>query len=235
MGALLTGLAPDDPDAKHALDLLRAWDHRLEPDSAAAALFELWWTRHLKPAVIARLAPEPVRRLLPPGDVEGILEALERPDERFGPDPAAARDALLIGTLAAAVRDAASRMGANWAWGRLHHGYFEHPLTSLRASSDRTFDTGPLPIGGSSSTPMHTGYRAGDFRAIDGASFRMVVDVGNWDRSVCINAPGQSGDPRSPHYNDLAPLWAGGRYVPMLYTGEAVAREAELRIVLDPA
>ena len=127
-------------------------------------------------------------------------------------------------------------MGANWAWGRLHHGYFEHPLASLLDPAERAaYDTGPLPVGGSASTPMHTGYRAGDFRAIDGASFRMVVDVGNWDRSVCINAPGQSGDPRSPHYNDLAPLWAGGRYVPMLYTGEAVAREAELRIVLDPA
>ena len=36
------------------------------------------------------------------------------------------------------------------------------------------------------------------------SSFRMVADVGNWDASVAINAPGQSGVPAS----DLAPLWA---------------------------
>ncbi len=53
---------------------------------------------------------------------------------------------------------------------------------------------------------MHTGYRLSDFRCIAGASFRMVVDLADPDRSICVNAPGQSGDPRSPHYGDLAPL-----------------------------
>ena len=55
-----------------------------------------------------------------------------------------------------------------------------------------------------------------------GASVRIVVDVGDWDQSRWINAPGQSGDPRSPHYRDLAPLWADGHYVPLLYTRAAV-------------
>ena len=81
---------------------------------------------------------------------------------------------------------------------------------------------------------MHAGYRPSDFRVTAGASFRMVVDVGEWDRSVCVNAPGQSGDPRSPHYRDLAPLWAEGKYVPMLYTRRAVEAQAELRWVLRP-
>ena len=82
-------------------------------------------------------------------------------------------------------------------------------------------DVGPLPKGGSGSTPMHTGYRPSDFRITHGASVRLVMDVGEWDNSVCINAPGQSGDPRSPHYGDLAPAWAKGEYVPMLYSARA--------------
>ena len=69
-------------------------------------------------------------------------------------------------------------------------------------------DVGPLPIAGSDSTPMNTMYRLNDFRVVLGASFRIVVDVGGWDNSVCINAPGQSGDPRSPHYGDLALPWS---------------------------
>jgi penicillin amidase len=52
---------------------------------------------------------------------------------------------------------------------------------------------------------MATAYRSGDFALTVGASFRMIVDVGRWDRSLAINTPGQSGDPGSPHYRDLAP------------------------------
>ena len=36
-----------------------------------------------------------------------------------------------------------------------------------------------------------------------GASYRQVIDVGNWDAATMTNAPGQSGDPRSPFYDNL--------------------------------
>ncbi len=219
-----------------ASDLLRDWDGSLGADSAPAALFEVWWTKHLKPALLAATVPNgDVRRLLAPGDVESLLRLIEAPNQRLGPDPAAARDRILVETLEAAYRDCAARMGddlAAWAWGRLHQGYFEHPLTSL--TGDGSFDIGPLPKGGSASTPMHAGYRPSDFRIIAGASVRVVIDVGDWDRSVCINAPGQSGDPRSTHYADLAPLWARGEYVPLLYSRERIDEAASVRIELVP-
>ena len=47
-------------------------------------------------------------------------------------------------------------------------------------------------------------------------------------------APGQSGNPYSPHYRDLAPLWATGDYVPLLYSREAVERAASERFQLSP-
>ena len=110
----------------------------------------------------------------------------------------------------------------------------ESATNGLDWRSAAKLDIGPLPNGGSSSTPMHTGYRHSDFRITHGASVRMVMDVGNWDESVCINAPGQSGDPRSPHYRDLAPLWAKGEYVPMLYSRARIEPEVTHRIVLTP-
>jgi penicillin amidase len=82
---------------------------------------------------------------------------------------------------------------------------------------------------------MNATYRATDFRVTAGASFRMVLDVGAWDNSRAINAPGQSGDPRSSHYGDLAPLWAAGEYVPLLYSRAAVDQAASQRIRLAPA
>ena len=70
--------------------------------------------------------------------------------------------------------------------------------------------------------------------AIAGASVRMVLDVGQWDNSMVINTPGESGDPLSPHYRDLFPLWAAGDYVPLLFSHAAVEREAETVLLLEP-
>ena len=69
---------------------------------------------------------------------------------------------------------------------------------------------------------------------MSGASFRMVADVGNWDASVAINTPGQSGDPASPHYRDLAPLWVEGRYFPLAYSRDAVEKATRTRLELRP-
>jgi penicillin amidase len=192
-------------------------------------LQEVWWSKHLKPALLDLLVPEKTARaLMVPGDLETLLGVLEAGDPRV-PDVRS----LLAATLEAAFADCKVRMGddpAQWAWGKLHHGAFPHPLGRV---SDLP-GVGRLSKGGSGSTVMNAGYRLSDFKVTHGASFRMVVDVGAWDNSRFINAPGQSGDPRSPHYADLAPLWAAGEYVPMLYSTEAVDSATLLRIVLTP-
>jgi len=81
---------------------------------------------------------------------------------------------------------------------------------------------------------MHTGYRASDFRTTQGASVRIVMDVGDWDASLWINAPGQSGDPRSLHFANLAPIWAKGDYVPMLYSLKSIKEHVIKHISLVP-
>ncbi|HET8995807.1 MAG TPA: penicillin acylase family protein [Acetobacteraceae bacterium] len=230
IGRLLDRITNTPAGLETALAMLRGWDHQLRADSAAAALFEVWWVKHLKSALLNRVSSDPtVRPLLVPGDNETLLAMLEAAEP-------ASLGTLLADTLGAAFTQCRSLLGddpATWRWGRLHHGYFTHPLSRV-AGQHGLRDVGPLPLGGSGSTPMNTTYRATNFRATVGASFRMVVDVGNWDNSRVINTPGQSGNPTSPHYDDMAPLWARGEYVPMLYSREAVDSAAELRIVLRP-
>jgi penicillin amidase len=60
----------------------------------------------------------------------------------------------------------------------------------------------------------------------------MVLDVGRWDAGRVINTPGQSGDPFSAHYRDLAPLWATAQHVPLLYTRPAVEAATAEAIML---
>ena len=83
-------------------------------------------------------------------------------------------------------------------------------------------------------TVMSNGYRLSDGRCITGASFRMVVDVGAWDNSTFVNSPGQSGDVRSKHYDDHGQLWSERKYVPLIFSEEAIARETTLHIILEP-
>ncbi|MNW02521.1 Penicillin amidase [compost metagenome] len=49
-----------------------------------------------------------------------------------------------------------------------------------------------------------------------------------------MNTPGQSGNPASPHYRDLAPLWAKGEYFPLVYTRKAVEKATTERVELVP-
>ena len=60
----------------------------------------------------------------------------------------------------------------------------------------------------------------------------MVLDVGRWDDAEMTNAPGQSGDPRSPFYGNLLEGWATDSSFPLLYSREAVEANQALRIVL---
>ena len=224
---LIARLPHDDADFSSARRLLRDWNGDLGADSAPAALSEYWFAKRLKPALFAALVPDPqTRALLGPGSTEGVLRTLEA--------PGAAHDGLLAATLAAAYRDLLEKLGpdpSRWRWGDLHHGYFEHPLSGLTPQAKPDLDAGPYPKGGGGSTVMAAVYRPQDFRVVVGASARVVMDVGNWDASLFINAPGQSGDSRSPHYRDLAPLWAKGEYAPLLYSKAAV--EAAAQSVLD--
>lgn len=234
--ALVRPLAADG-DAARAKALLDGWDGQIAADSGPCALYQIWWTHCLRLAALERLASDPgVRALLMPGDMSALIEALESPDARFGADPHAARDALLLSTLAAAWRAAGERLGpdpSRWAWGDLHRMKFDHALGEV----DPQFSPAapPLPMGGDATNPMLMMYRPQDFDIMVGASARLVMDVGQWDNSRCINAPGQSGDPRSPHYGDLAATWAKGGYVPLLYSRAAVDAATEKLIVLRPA
>jgi len=49
-----------------------------------------------------------------------------------------------------------------------------------------------------------------------------------------VNSPGQSGDPDSPHYRDLADKWLNGEYFPLLYSRAAVEQATVERIMLVP-
>jgi penicillin amidase len=236
--ALLASLPSDGSEASKAIRLLRGWDSEESTSSLPAVIYEVWATQHLGAATVAKVTPEAARKLVGQGHLEAVITYLEHPDRRLGPDPIAARDAILLESLNAALAELRQRLGDDmqtWSWGRLHHATFEPAVGVLADLQLRAqMSVGPLETPGSSSTPRAQSYRAADFSVISGASVRMVLDVGAWDDSVFINSPGQSDDPMSAHYRDLFPLWAEGRYAPLRFSRAAVDRDAEVAIHLVP-
>ena len=73
-----------------------------------------------------------------------------------------------------------------------------------------------------------------NFRQTSGASYREVIDLGDFDNSVAINVPGQSAQPESEHYADLLHPWAAGEYFPLVFSRSRVVAETQHLLILEP-
>jgi penicillin amidase len=243
--------ALDLPEDIDGLALLLGWDGDLAADSAAAALFEVWYRRHLRPALLSR-ALEPhagadhaaatAARISPAEDLLADaridLELVEAPGDRLGPHPEKFLADTVAWTLPAATAELTELLGADraaWSWGRLHVARARHPLAALLTGvPEERLVAGPAPRGGSGDTVGNTAYGP-NFVQSAGATFRLVVDVGEWDSSLAMNAPGQSGRLDSPHAADLFGPWSRGEAFPLLYSRERIDEVAEQVIELHPS
>ena len=218
-------------------NLLLDWDFILNKHSVEASIY-VSWRRRLHDAVRAVVVPELAQDYISGISTKRLIDWLAAPDGRFGVDPIAARDKLLRDSLSAAVEALAERFGTtdvtSWSYGstRFKHALIRHPLsTAVNDDLRRRLDVGPLPRGGYGDTVHNTG---GNDNQSSGASFMIIVDTENWDNSIGLSSPGQSGDPSSPHYQDLFELWAGDRYFPVFFSRAKVDSVVEARTVLQP-
>jgi len=236
--ALLAPLSSNDPSTHAALSMLAGWDAQMRADSAQAALEEVWLSRHLGRAFKRAVLPRAAADAFGAPDTAVMLDSLEHPQARFGDNAQAKRDDLLLTSLRAAYEEMVRLQGPDngkWQWGKLQTNLNAHPFADLVDDKTRAkLDVGPIGKGGSAYTPNQSTYRTSDFRQTNGPSFRVIVDVGNWDNSRAMNLPGESGDPDSPHYRDLTQMWLNGEYFPLLYTRAAVEKATEKRIHLVP-
>jgi penicillin G amidase len=235
--AMLRELKGVKPELQPFVEMLTGWDCRLGKDSAAAALFEIWLAK-LTPSVFKRHVSEAAWRAVAARiSLLKTIDALKNPSSRwFGPENTRAeRDAALLTSLEEAVKETRERLGDDplkWRWGKLHVALFTHAL-STDDERRALFNLTSIERGGDGNTVNNTS--GPGFRQNHGASFREILDVSDWDRSVATSVPGQSGQPGSKHYGDLLPLWAEGKYFPLLYSKQKVEAMAKQRLTLEPA
>lgn len=232
----LLGKQPSDA-ANEAQALMLGWNGSIDADSQAAALYE-FWLLELQKEVRPLIVPEAAAPFLPFVNGLTMLDLLENPDSRFGSEPQKARDALILRALTAAATSlkARAKAGQTFAtWGDLHEVVLHNSLEA-RLPSDIAKQSGVSGRGtaGDGTTVFARWWAPPKTNATGGASFRAVVDVGDWDEARATMGPGQAGTPGDPHYRDLYASWLDNDSFPLSFSAEQVARVAESHVRLLP-
>jgi penicillin amidase len=217
---LLARMRSERADVDDARQRLLRWDRRLTAESVEAALY-IRWEEALVRALASRRVPSELVDEFVIRAAGALVPAIVTPSRVwFDADVVGQRDALLL----ASLQEAVDRAGAP------REVTFSHPL-AITEPGRRRLNIGPFPASGYAETIFANAVTAG--RSV-GPSFRVIMDGGDWDRSVATSAPGQSGSPGSPHFGDLAKLWAAGEYFPLSFGETAVQTNAEATLTLVP-
>jgi penicillin amidase len=215
--------AVKDPLVEAAVQHLRNWDGRCEPELVAPTLFNVFFTFWSKAVAEARFSG-PTAELLA-RQAEGIASRLlaEDPHGWFAPGQ---RTISIRCTFRNTLDYLAQRFGPNvadWPWGRLHRLDLKHVLSS-RGDLGQLLDHGGMAVKGDTNTVCNTSTGT-DWQAVSGAGYRLIVDLSS-DGLWAVDAPSQSGQVATPHYSDQLSAWLAGDYHFLPLSRDAVAKIA---------
>lgn len=233
-----------EADARTGIDRLRLWDRQVD-GRPVVALYEAFVRALWRRAFADELEPELFQNLFEYGASErhvGLYAILEDSRSRWWNDIATVdrretRDDIVLLAAADAVLALRTRYGAdaNWAWDRLHSVRFSHALSAGGFPLRWFFSRGPFPMPGDSWTVRKASVDdRSPYSVTDLASYRQVLDVGNWDATLAINTTGQSGHPMSPHYFDQNAMWREGALRSFPFSRAAVEKARAHRLLLTP-
>ena len=253
---MLNGLISDfrtaRPKVQKALDVLLKWDTVLDKESIGGTVYEILIYTMIRNLVEPHLGKDLTDRfmgngehplLLPTSELLGhstvcLFDIIQNGNSHWIIN---SKEAFLL--VERSLEDTCSWLENNlgddpeqWEWGKIHQAQFRHAM-SIKKPMDKIFNVGPFPIGGDTDTVCQTAFNpATPYHATEWCpAFRMIVDLGDFSRSMIMNPAGQSGVLGDIHYDDFTEMWLRGEYIPMLWTKEEVEKNAEKEIKLSKA
>lgn len=227
----LKDISISNPETKKLQQLLLDWDFVMDKKSIAAGVYAAW-EKQLLAQAHAQFVPEKAKTTIRSVSVKKVLGWLKADRKELG-----GRNSFLVSALEAANKTLQEKLGTDitkWQYGQTsyHHVLIKHPLSNVVNDSVRELlECGPLPRGGSGSTP---GVTSNNDNQSHGATFRMVADVTDWDKTLFTNSPGQSGDPASPFYRNLFERWATDKHFPVYFSRKKVEATIVTKTMLQP-
>jgi penicillin G amidase len=246
----VVNLGSNDLELAPIFELFQNWDGYLSPSQPQASIYEVF-TRYLilklTTPKLGDLAPRYAGKgptpVLAEGSVFGehsqewLLDTLSNPGSPWWTlgDGRTRKDIIheAMHETLAHLQKACGPSMEDWTWGRAHSLTFGHTLGSVKPL-DRIFNRGPYPIGGDGNTIWASGsniMNPNDHRII-GPPFRFIADLSDWNKSLGMLVPGQSGHPASEHYDDNIEGFFKGEYHPMPFDREKVMAQVEKKLTL---
>jgi penicillin amidase len=221
---------------QQALDILRDWDLHMDGGSAPALY-----------ATFMNFLPEEIFRDELGDDfrsfdfffrrkMAGTLRVLSDTDSiwfdnRETPERENREDAIKSALLRAYNRlDWLYGSSDEWDWNKINAVRYQHPLG--RFFLFRFFNPGTHPSNGNAFT-VKVNYVT-PHKTSWSASYRQIVDLSDWDNSLCVISSGQSGHFMSRFYDNQARLWLGEDYHPMVFSQEGIDKNAMGTLLLKP-
>ncbi len=215
---LMLDIEGKDEPTRSALDLMRAWDGKMERNAPQPLIFSAWL--------------KALQRLIAGDELQDLYAALSPPrplfvksvlsrnrgwcDDVSTPESESCRAliALALDQALAALKDAFGADMEGWRWGEAHKARFVNPMLELfpllgpwlrkEVATDGADDTVNRGSFLGTAAP-------GQFAHVHGAGLRAVYDLADLERSRFMIVPGQSGNLFSPHAGDLVEAWRDGR------------------------
>jgi penicillin amidase len=236
-----------DDDGQLALNLLKEWDGITSTNSAGAAVYA-FFIMEMDYRRVNAIAPKSGNWALGQGfhpmversffplqfTSQLVTQLAEQPEGWFEdgwPTEVAA-------ALSSAVRRLRKKMGSDpttWGWGKVHQLNLLHTLGVSKPLA-RVFNRGPFPSGGDHHTVAQAGRSTLEWGAnVTGlANLRTAWDVGQWEDNHIVIVGGQSGNPFSPHYDDLLQFWLRGEAIQMPWSQEEINQRKKQTLQLIP-
>ncbi|MFM7629022.1 MAG: penicillin acylase family protein [Algoriphagus sp.] len=202
---LLGSHGENTPEGKNYLEELKTWDFYADPSKTGQTLYSIWFNETVEsvwrelqdkgvPVIrpnayqtIALLRESPIDSVFNMEKMEGLQTAHTHVQIGF--------DSLLIAM-------------KKWKETEGEYGWANYKKTTIQhlVPNFKSFSVANVITGGGAGILNATGSR-------NGASWRMVVELGPTIQAFGIYPGGQSGNPGSKYYDNFIPIWAKGEYV----------------------
>jgi len=223
-------------NAKQVKAKLLNWNYVLSENSTEAAVYAMW-ERVIREEIEVAFIPKEAEGLIYI-QLEKIINWLQVKGDEFGPKSIKLNKIeFLQRTFELTLTKLEEKLGAdmnNWHYGQkgFKHTTMNNAVSKLLSENIRKeLDLGVLPRGGNSFTPNSTG---NNDNQTSGATFKFIADVSDWDKTLMINSPGQSGNPDSKYYKNLFEMWAKNEYFPAYYSRTRIEEVVEEKTILTP-
>ncbi|HLU90358.1 MAG TPA: penicillin acylase family protein [Cyclobacteriaceae bacterium] len=204
--AMLAYIAENTLTAAEAeiFDQLRNWDYHADPGKPAPALFEEWWEQ-FEEAAWGKWK-HPGRPIIFPNRYQTTRLLLEDPESAAFDQPSPVTETarhLVAQSFSKTVEvfETWRQSGKVLNWANYKNTSLQHLVPNFSGFGYQNIHTG-----GGKGMVNATGGR-------HGASWRMVVEMGDEIRAFAIYPGGQSGNPGSRFYGNMVQPWAEGRYL----------------------